>query len=68
MAIEWITTAEAAKLTGYHVEAIRRLIRQGKVTANKRGRDWWVDKIALDLFLQEAELSKDKRRGPKIRN
>jgi len=27
---EWITTAEAAELTGYHVKYVRRLVREGK--------------------------------------
>jgi excisionase family DNA binding protein len=36
---EWITTAEAAELTGYHVKYLRRLVREGKIAGAKRGRE-----------------------------
>ena len=29
----WITTREAAEISGYHINYIRRLIRQGKIAA-----------------------------------
>lgn len=37
----------AAELSGYHPEYIRRLPRQGKIGAEKKGRDWWIDRDAL---------------------
>ena len=40
---EWITTEEAAELSGYHPEYVRRLARRGKIGAEKKGRDWWID-------------------------
>jgi excisionase family DNA binding protein len=63
---EWITTAEAAELTGYHVKYVRRLVREGKIAGAKRGRDWWVDKASVEsrcsLVIQQQrfhELSND---------
>jgi excisionase family DNA binding protein len=44
--IEWITTAEAAELTGYNLEYIRQMIRRRVIVAEKKGRDWWVDRCA----------------------
>jgi excisionase family DNA binding protein len=41
---EWITTAEAAELTGYHVRYLRQLVNEGKVYATKRGGIFWIDK------------------------
>lgn len=40
----WLTTAEAAKESGYHVEQIRELIREGKVVARKFGPVWAVSR------------------------
>ena len=67
MTIEWITTTEAAKLSGYHPEHIRELIREGKIAAVKKGNAWWVDRKALFAYLKEAEKLSDKRHGPKGR-
>jgi len=39
---DWITMAEAAKLTGYHRNHILRLLEGGKVKAQKWGREWQV--------------------------
>jgi excisionase family DNA binding protein len=35
---DWITTQEAANLSGFHPEYVRRLARQGKIGAEKKGR------------------------------
>jgi excisionase family DNA binding protein len=39
----WLTTQEAATLSGYDIQHVRRLAREGKIGAVKRGRDWWID-------------------------
>jgi excisionase family DNA binding protein len=44
---EWLTTAEAADLTGYSVQYVRRLIKKGRVRAKKWVRDWMIDKASL---------------------
>ncbi|MCS6846526.1 MAG: helix-turn-helix domain-containing protein [Anaerolineae bacterium] len=62
---DWITTTEAAEISGYHVNYLRQIIRKRKIKAEKRGRDWWVDKDSLLTYLKGASTSKDKRRGPK---
>jgi excisionase family DNA binding protein len=41
----WMTTQEAAEYSGYDIEHVRRLARQGKIGAVKKGRDWWIDEI-----------------------
>ena len=45
---DWITTREAAEISGYHVNYIRRLIRRGKIAAEKKGSMWWVDGDSLN--------------------
>jgi excisionase family DNA binding protein len=62
---DWITTAEAVRLSGYSSQYIRRLIRTGKIDARKFGPIWQVKKSALLTYLQQAERSDDKRRGPR---
>jgi excisionase family DNA binding protein len=65
MAEEWLTTAEAAELSGYHAEYIRQIIKAGKVQARKFGPVWQVSKQSLLDYLQAAREKGDKRWGPK---
>lgn len=44
---EWMTVQEAAKLTGYHAEYLRILIREGKLNARKFGTVWAINKSSL---------------------
>jgi excisionase family DNA binding protein len=62
---DWLTVQEAAKLTGYHAEYLRILIREGKITARKFGPVWAISKSALLTYLKIAEKSTDRRHGPK---
>ena len=56
-----------AELTGYNLEYLRQLIRRGVIAAEKKGRDWWVDRADLQRYLDEMKslgASKhDPRRG-----
>ncbi len=61
---DWITTDEAALISGYHVNYIRQIIRKNKIKAEKKGRDWWVDKTSLLEYVSQATSAKDKRHGP----
>ncbi len=61
---DWITTAEAARLSGYSTYHIRDLIRYGKVRAQKFGAVWQVDRRSLLAYAKSAgELG--EKRGPK---
>ncbi len=42
MATDWITTSEAAELSGYPAEHLREPIREGKIDAEKKGNAWWI--------------------------
>lgn len=44
---EWLTVNEAAELSGYHPEHIRRLIREGAITAKKFSIVWMVNRDSL---------------------
>jgi len=65
MAEEWITTADAAEMSGYHVNHIRRLIRQGDIQARKFGPTWQVNRQSFVDYLATATSATDKRWGPK---
>ena len=65
MAEKWLTTAEAAELSGYHPYYLRELMRQSKVTGKKFGTVWQISKESLMEYIKAAEESDDKRRGAK---
>ncbi len=62
---EWITTEEAAEISGYHVNHIRRMIHTNHIKARKFGPVWQVHRPTLLRYIKSAEESGDKRRGPK---
>jgi len=64
---EWITVPEAAELSGYHENHLRRLIRAGDIAAEKRGGHWWVDRKSVETYLAKAKKADDDRYGPKDR-
>ena len=60
METEWLTVNEAAKLSGYHPEYIRQLIRDGKVNAKKFSIVWMVDKESLLEYVKSQEKPPQK--------
>jgi excisionase family DNA binding protein len=63
---EWITVQEAAGISGYSEQYLRRLIRQGEIKARKFGTIWQVDRSSLTVYLKRAGKSEDRRYGPRI--
>jgi excisionase family DNA binding protein len=63
---EWLTVQEAAKISGYHAEYLRLLVREGKLSAKKFGPLWAISKFSLLAYLEIAHKSDDGRQGPKI--
>lgn len=62
---EWITTKEAARLTGYTAVYIRRLIRTKRVNALKRGRDWLIDRLSLMAYKARMEALGTQKHNPR---
>jgi excisionase family DNA binding protein len=62
---DWITTTQAADLSGYHPERIRELIRDKKIEARKFGTVWQVSQGSLVAYLETAEKTGDRRWGPR---
>lgn len=63
---ELLTIQQAAKVSGYHAEYLRIIVRAGKVVAHKFGPVWAISKKSLLSYLKTAEKSEDRRHGPKI--
>jgi hypothetical protein len=60
---EWISVTEAVKLSGYHPEHLRKLIRAGSLSARKFATVWQIDHASLLTYIRNAEKSNDKRKG-----
>ncbi len=65
MSDEWLTTEQAAKLSGYHANHLRRLLRDGDINGRKWGQAWQVSKQSLTDYISRAKEAGDKRWGPK---
>ena len=61
---DWLTTKEAAKIAGYHLEHLRRLIREGEIDARKWGNTWMVSRESLFQYIALIGTQGAKR-GPK---
>ena len=60
-----ISVQVAAEYSGYSLQYLRRLLRNGQLEGIKIGQLWLVDKGALDLCLKRAQNTADQRFGPK---
>lgn len=63
---DWITVGEAAQISGYHPEYLRDLLRRGKIRGKKFGSAWMVSSKSLQVYIHEAVLSSDARKGPQV--
>lgn len=49
---ELLTAPQVALELGYSLQHTRLLIRQGQLKASKLGRDWVIERHALEAFLK----------------
>jgi len=61
---EWLTTQEAAELSGYHIVTIRKLLNSGKLSGRKWGPVWQVSRQSL-ISYQILMNEQGQKRGPK---
>lgn len=61
---DWITTTEACKMSGYHPDHLRELLRDRKVEGRKFGPIWQVSRLSLQVYVRRMEIF-GMRRGPK---
>jgi excisionase family DNA binding protein len=60
-----ISVQAAAGYSGYSLQYLRRLLRNGKLVGIKIGQLWLVDKGNLDIYLSNVQNATDQRFGPK---
>ncbi len=58
---DWLTTFEAARLSGYELDYIRKLIRSRQLVGRKWGQSWQVSRQSLTEFLKTRENQGAKR-------
>lgn len=49
-----LTLVEAAKIAGLSPTTLRVQVRNGRLPAEKRGRDWWVTRGALTAYIENV--------------
>lgn len=61
----YLTTQEAADRLGFHVDHVRRMLRQGDLEGQKVGYMWFVSVKSVNHYLEEtAGMNKfDPNRG-----
>ena len=62
---EWITTKEAAKLTGYSSVTLRQFAREGRIKGRKWGRDWFLEKASVLAYAKEMKRLGSAKHDPR---
>ena len=62
---DYVTTGEAARILGFHVEHVRRMLRNNDLEGIKVGQMWFVLKKSITKYQEATDgLNKyDSRRG-----
>ena len=55
-----ISVRMATSYSGYHLQYLRRLLRNGKLEGLKIGQIWLVDKGALDAYIKQAQKADEQ--------
>jgi excisionase family DNA binding protein len=60
-----ISVKAAAFHSGYNMQYLRRLLREGRLFGMKLGQTWLIDKDTFEAYIESAHHAKNKRFGPK---
>jgi excisionase family DNA binding protein len=60
-----ISVKSAARISGYSLQYLRRLLRTGRLIGLKVGQLWLIEKTAFDTYLEKNTEASDRRYGPK---
>ena len=61
----YISVQAAAFHSGYNVQYLRRLLRDGRLSGMKLGQAWLIDKGTFESYLENVKHTQDMRFGPK---
>jgi excisionase family DNA binding protein len=56
-----MTTSEAAVLLGVQRDCVVKLIDRGILAAEKRGRDWWITRAAVEAVRKRPKAGRPKK-------
>jgi len=62
---EWLSTEDAAKLTGYHVKYLRRLVRKERIVARKISRDLLINRKSLLAYKAKMDSLGTAKHDPR---
>lgn len=60
----YIDVIEASKILDVHPETVKRLIREGKLTATKFGNKWIMQRDRLQVFANTYDGSRGRMKKP----
>jgi excisionase family DNA binding protein len=60
-----LSVKDAAFHSGYNMQYLRRLLRDGRLFGLKLGQTWLIDKNMFEAYLEKAHQTDDKRFGSK---
>ena len=58
---DYITADEAAEISGYDVQHVRRLMRAQKIKGRKAGLVWLIERESLHAYLAKVEALGSKK-------
>jgi len=64
---EWLTLAAAERESGLRASTLRVLLNRGRLEGEKRGRDWFVEALALMNYMESREARGRQAMNPKGR-
>lgn len=62
--MEYISVEEAAEITEYSQQYIRRLLRRNRIKAVKKGYMWWVDLDSIKAYKREMDSLGSEKFSP----
>lgn len=63
----WLTLRQAARVSGLKASTLRQLVNRGRLRAQKRGRDWFVDGATLLNYLETRDSRGRPATNPRAR-
>jgi excisionase family DNA binding protein len=61
---EWLTTQEAAELTGYDVKYLRQLVSEGKIKGIKRSRSVFIEQDSVMAYAEAMKALGPAKHDP----
>jgi excisionase family DNA binding protein len=60
-----ISVKAAAEISGYSIQYLRRLLRNGRLEGIKIGQVWLIEMASFESYLHHGQMLCDRRHGPR---